>query len=124
MKKQLINFKYTKKDYEFNEQEKDHLKHFLGKLVKLLFLLKNFGIGIYSHIKEKVLVNEKLYHLGRTFVLEKQAQTDKTKKDIVYTFKEAKNDAYMQDLIMCMDMVNFHFPNLYQEGLANLVKFG
>lgn len=89
------------------KRKKNHLKHYLG---------------IYAHIKEKVLVNEKLYHLGRTFVIERQAQTDK-KKEIVSTFKEVKNDDFLKDLIICMDMINYHFPNLYQEGLANTMKY-
>lgn len=73
----------------------------------------------YSYLKEKVLVNEKLYHLGRTFVMEKLT----AEKTIVSTFKEVKGEEFLSDLIIGIYSPIYHFPHLYKEGLSNTLKF-
>ncbi len=103
-----------------NETEKANLKHFHGIILifnTVLIAKKCNNLDIYRHMKEKVLVSERLYHLGRTFFQEKQAQ-DPKKKEVVYNFQEVKQDLQLRDLILCYNMVNFHVPNLYQEGLS------
>jgi len=78
-------------------------------------------IEIYMEWKKSVLVNPKLHHSGRTFVIEKQS-TD-PKKKIVYSFKEVKQDKYFEDLIICQQMFALHNPPNYNEGLKNDIIF-
>lgn len=68
-------------------------------------------------------MNEKLYHLGRTFVQDKIENNDPKNKNITYTFKEVKGDEYLSDLIICIGMPIYHYPHLYKEGLTNNRKY-
>ena len=81
-------------------------------------------IEFYQHLREKVLNNPKLPHLGRTYFLKKQHEPEYTKNgQITYSFRQIFNENFCQDIIICMRMLPFHFPNFYQEGLCNELIF-
>jgi hypothetical protein len=104
----IIYFNQNKKKYELSETDKKLLEHYTE---------------FYCQMKDKVLISEKLYHSGRTFVMEKQTPKDPKQKEIISNFKEVKGEEFLADLIIGIYSLVYHFPHLYKEGLSNTLKF-